>query len=53
MYWIQRRMQLKSEKFQCSLEYTDKLNPSVIPFMLNTMNNDMEKGRVPMLSRIH
>jgi hypothetical protein len=37
------KMSLRSEQFQSSRENTDKLNPLVMQYVMNTMNNAIEK----------
>jgi hypothetical protein len=39
-------MQLRSEQFQSSLENTDRINPSMIPFIIDMMNSVRDKWTV-------
>jgi hypothetical protein len=39
-------VQLKSEKLQSSLENTDKINPSMISFVIDIMNSVRKKWAV-------
>jgi hypothetical protein len=36
-------VQLKSEKLQSSLENTDEINPSMIPFVIDIINSVIKK----------